>query len=86
VTSADETELILLGLLAFLDPPKLSALQAITELGRRGIQVKVLTGDNQRVARTICRQVGLAVDRIVLGSELDGWSDLADAAGAGADQ
>ena len=79
---ADETELILLGLLAFLDPPKLSALQAITELGQRGVQVKVLTGDNERVARTICKQVGLVVDRIVLGSELDAWSDaqLADAA------
>jgi Mg2+-importing ATPase len=79
---ADETELILLGLLAFLDPPKLTALRAITELGQRGVQVKVLTGDNERVARTICRQVGLAVDRIVLGSELDAWSDaqLADAA------
>jgi len=81
---ADETELILLGLLAFLDPPKLTALRAITELGQRGVQVKVLTGDNERVARTICKQVGLAVDRVVLGSELDAWSDaqLADAAEA----
>jgi len=50
---ADETELILLGLLAFLDPPRLTALRAITELGQRGVQVKVLTGDNERVARTI---------------------------------
>jgi Mg2+-importing ATPase len=80
--ATDEAELILLGLLAFLDPPKLSALQAIADLGQRGVQVKVLTGDNERVTRTICKQVGLAVDRVVLGSELDGWSDaqLADAA------
>lgn len=79
---ADETALILLGLLAFLDPPKLTAHQAIGELGQRGVRVKVLTGDNERVARTICKQVGLPVDRIVLGGELDGWSDaqLADAA------
>lgn len=79
---ADECDLILLGLLAFLDPPKLTARQAIAELGQRGVQVKVLTGDNERVARTICRQVGLATDRVVLGSELDAWSEtqLADAA------
>ncbi|MBK9712465.1 MAG: magnesium-translocating P-type ATPase [Kouleothrix sp.] len=79
---ADEAALILLGLLAFLDPPKLTAHQAIGELGQRGVRVKVLTGDNERVARTICKQVGLPVDRIVLGGELDGWSDeqLADVA------
>ncbi len=79
---ADESALTLLGLLAFLDPPKPTARQAIAELEQRGVQVKVLTGDNERVARTICTQVGLATDRVVLGSELDAWSDaqLADAA------
>jgi Mg2+-importing ATPase len=70
------------ALLAFLDPPKPTARQAIAELEQRGVQVKVLTGDNERVARTICTQVGLATDRVVLGSALDAWSDaqLADAA------
>ncbi|MBK9942060.1 MAG: magnesium-translocating P-type ATPase [Kouleothrix sp.] len=79
---ADESALTLLGLLAFLDPPKPTARQAIAELEQRGVQVKVLTGDNERVARTICTQVGLATDRVVLGSALDAWSDaqLADAA------
>jgi Mg2+-importing ATPase len=67
---ADEADLILLGYIAFLDPPKETAAAAIATLQASGVQVKVLTGDNDIVTRKICREVGLQVDRIVLGSEM----------------
>ncbi len=67
----DEYDLVLVGYIAFLDPPKESAAQAIAEMSTHGIEVKVLTGDNEIVTRKICRDVGLAVDRVVLGSELE---------------
>jgi len=70
-TVADECDLALLGYIAFLDPPKESAGRAIAALNRQGIQVKVLTGDNEIVTRKICREVGLPVDRVVLGSDLE---------------
>jgi Mg2+-importing ATPase len=66
----DESDLVLVGYIAFLDPPKESAAQAIAELAAHGVQVKVLTGDNEIVTRKICRDVGLPFDRVVLGSEL----------------
>jgi Mg2+-importing ATPase len=74
-TVADECELTLLGYIAFLDPPKESAGPAIAALGRAGVQVKILTGDNDIVTRKICRDVGLKVDRIVLGAEIEAASE-----------
>ena len=71
----DEDGLVLAGYIAFLDPPKDSAREAIRVLQEYGVAVKVLTGDNEAVTRNICRQVGLPVSRIILGSEIDGWSD-----------
>jgi Mg2+-importing ATPase len=71
----DETNLTLLGYIAFLDPPKLTVTAAIQSLNGYGVAVKILTGDNDLVSRTLCRQVGLQVDRIVLGHELDTMSD-----------
>jgi Mg2+-importing ATPase len=76
-TIADEGELTLLGYIAFLDPPKESAGPAIAALGRAGVQVKILTGDNDIVTRKICREVGLDVDRIILGPEVDRANDEA---------
>ena len=67
---ADEAGLTLLGYIAFLDPPKETAAAAIATLKAAGIQVKILTGDNDIVTRKICHDVGLPVDRIVLGSEM----------------
>jgi len=67
----DESDLVLVGYIAFLDPPKDSAAQAIAEMSTHGIQVKVLTGDNEIVTRKICRDVGLPVDRVVLGGEFE---------------
>jgi Mg2+-importing ATPase len=55
----DERDLTLLGYVAFLDPPKESAAAALRALHARGVQVKVLTGDNEVVARKVCRDVGL---------------------------
>jgi P-type Mg2+ transporter len=72
---ADENELVLAGYIAFLDPPKESAAEAIGVLREYGVAVKVLTGDNEAVTRNICRQVGLPVERVIVGSEIDAWSD-----------
>jgi len=74
---ADESDLILAGFIGFLDPPKESAAPALTALASHGVSVKVLTGDNDLVTRKICRDVGLDVDHIVLGSELAGLDDAA---------
>lgn len=72
---ADERDLILIGYMAFLDPPKESATHAIAALNQHGVQVKVLTGDNDIIARKICKDVGLYVHHILLGSEVDNLSD-----------
>jgi P-type Mg2+ transporter len=74
-TVADECELTLLGYIAFLDPPKDSAGPAIAALSRAGVRVTILTGDNGVVTRKVCRDVGLDVDRIILGSEVEAASD-----------
>src|ERR1700678_1233285 len=67
---ADEVGLTLLGYIAFLDPPKETASAAIAALKASGVLVKILTGDNDIVTRKICHEVGLPVDRIILGSEM----------------
>ena len=67
----DESNLTLVGYIAFLDPPKESAGRAIAALAAHGVQVKVLTGDNDIITRKICRDVGLPVDHVVLGHELE---------------
>jgi P-type Mg2+ transporter len=70
-SSKDEAGLILLGYLAFFDPPKDSAEMAIRGLGEHGVRVKVLTGDNELVTKKICGEVGFAARRVVTGRELD---------------
>jgi Mg2+-importing ATPase len=70
-TVEDESDLTLLGYLAFLDPPKDTAHEALSKLKEHGVMVKILTGDNDAVTGTICRQVGLPVDNILLGSEIE---------------
>jgi len=72
---SDEQDLILRGYVAFLDPPKQSSLEAIAALDKHGVRVKVLTGDNEIVARKICADVGLAVGRLALGSEVESATD-----------
>jgi len=73
---ADESELVLTGYLAFLDPPKDTAAKAIGILCQHGITVKVLTGDNDLVTRKVCREVGINADKILLGSQVEAMSDL----------
>jgi len=72
----DESNLILSGYIAFLDPPKESAAPAIASLLQCGVQVKILTGDNEVVSRKICHDVGLSVDGIILGSQVETMADL----------
>jgi P-type Mg2+ transporter len=73
----DEQTMVLLGFLTFADPPKLDVAQVLQALKSDGVQVKILTGDNELVTRHVCEQVGLESSRIVLGSELDHMSDAA---------
>jgi Mg2+-importing ATPase len=72
---ADECDLTLLGYIAFLDPPKESAGEAIAVLARKGVQVKILTGDNDIITRKICRDVGLDAGEILLGAQIEKMSD-----------
>ena len=72
---SDEHDLILMGFIAFLDPPKDSAAAALKALDRHGVQVKILTGDNEIISRKICKDVGLYVHHILLGNEIETLSD-----------
>ncbi len=74
-SKADESELILKGYIAFLDPPKETAGQAIAALQHNGVAVKVLTGDNDLVTRKVCKDVGLDTGQVVLGSAVDNMTD-----------
>lgn len=71
----DESEMVLIGYLAFLDPPKESTADAIKALKAHGVHTKILTGDNEKVTRTICAQVGLKVRNMLLGSDLEHMTD-----------
>lgn len=72
---ADERELTLIGYVAFLDPPKESTAPALRALAEHGVTVKVLTGDNDLVTAKVCREVGLAQDGVMLGSDIESMSD-----------
>ncbi len=74
-TIADEASMILLGYIAFFDPPKDSSHMAIASLQNVGVKVKILTGDNALVTAKVCKDVGLEIDRIVTGNELLNLSD-----------
>lgn len=68
---SDEKNLILLGYIAFFDPPKDSAAGAIKSLNNAGVRVKILTGDNSLVTRKVCRDVGLKAEKVITGEELE---------------
>jgi P-type Mg2+ transporter len=70
-TVNDEKDLILLGYIAFFDPPKESAAEAIKTLQNTGVKVKILTGDNSLVTKKVCKDVGLLIDRVITGDELN---------------
>jgi Mg2+-importing ATPase len=71
----EENRMILIGYLAFLDPPKESTAEAVSALHRRGVKIKVLTGDNERVTACVCRKTGIPADRILLGTQIRRMSD-----------
>jgi Mg2+-importing ATPase len=81
-TAADERDLTLVGFLVFLDPPMRGVAEALQDLRRAGVTVKILTGDNELVARHVCAQVGLDVGEIMLGEDVDRLGDSALAAAA----
>jgi Mg2+-importing ATPase len=74
---ADEKELTLAGYVAFVDPPLPDADETIADLKADGVAIKIITGDNEAVARHVCAQVGLNADRIVMGDDMDAMSDTA---------
>ena len=75
--SSDEKDMTLLGFIGFLDPPKESAKEAIEKLGRNGIRVIVLTGDNVEVTRCVCNKAGINSKKIITGNKIDTLSDVA---------
>jgi len=74
---ADEKNMVLLGFIGFLDPPKESAKESILKLNKAGIRVIVLTGDNEEVTRSVCNKVEINSKNIILGSKIDKISDMA---------
>ena len=80
----DESDLILLGFLAFLDPPKETAAEALKRLHSLNVDVKILTGDNEIITAYICKEVGMPVEHLLLGSQIEAMSEaeLAEAASA----
>ncbi len=71
----DESNMVLIGYISFLDPPKESSADAIRALHDYGVEVKVLTGDNEKVTKYVCKQVGIDSSKILLGSEIEDMSD-----------
>ena len=74
-TVGDEQDLVLAGYVAFLDPPKETAREAIGALREHGVAVKIITGDNEVVTRKICKEVGLTVDHAMLGKDVAALTD-----------
>lgn len=72
----DESEMVLMGYIGFLDPPKQSSTDAIKALHESGVEVKVLTGDNEKVTKYVCNKVGISTSKILLGSDIEGMTDL----------
>lgn len=72
----DESEMVLIGYLAFLDPPKETTKDALSALKAHGVGVKVLTGDNALVTKSVCKQVGLEHEELVTGSEISKMNDV----------
>ncbi|MCU4715807.1 magnesium-translocating P-type ATPase [Bacillus cereus] len=73
----DESDMILVGYVTFSNPPKQSAMAALHTLQKKGVQVKILTGDNESVTRNVCRKMGLYIGEPVLGYEIDSLPDKA---------
>ena len=77
VVVSDERDFVFAGFAAFLDPPKASAATAIAALGRSGVGIKILTGDNERVTQFVCGQLGIPVTGLLIGTQLAAMSEEA---------
>ncbi|HEX7482473.1 MAG TPA: HAD-IC family P-type ATPase, partial [Candidatus Bathyarchaeia archaeon] len=73
----DENDMVFLGFVAFLDPPKETAKQSLQMLTKAGIELKVLTGDNELVTRKVCDELGFEVKGVALGTDIANMSDEA---------
>lgn len=73
-TIKDEKNMIFVGYIALLDPPKMSAKRAINDLIAKGVEVKILTGDNEKVTKNVCQELGLNFKNILLGNEIEKMS------------
>ncbi|MFA6408800.1 MAG: magnesium-translocating P-type ATPase [Gammaproteobacteria bacterium] len=71
----DESHLVLLGFLSFFDPPKETAAEALKRLANLNVKVKILTGDNEVVTAYICKEVGITVENVLLGPQIEAMSD-----------
>lgn len=71
----DESELVLAGFAAFLDPPKASAKPALQALAASGVAVKIITGDNEQVARHVFGELGIPVTGVLIGAEIGAMND-----------
>ena len=71
----DESDMVFLGFVAFLDPPKETAKESLKQLSNAGIELKILTGDNELVARKTCEQLGFEIKGVALGSEIGQMHD-----------
>jgi len=74
---ADESQMILLGYIAFFDPAKDTSAKAIEALSRHGVAVKILTGDNELVTKKVCRDVAMSITKIVTGPQLAAMDESA---------
>ena len=72
---SDEKEMVLIGFLAFLDPPKPSAAEAIKQLHEYGVEVKILSGDNDIVVKSIGRQVGIDTSYSLTGPDIENMDE-----------
>lgn len=75
LSAKDEKDMVLMGYLAFLDPPKESTGRALKALLEHGVTTKILTGDNDKVTATVCQEVGMSVAHLLLGEEIVKMSD-----------
>lgn len=67
----DEKDLMLVGYIALLDPPKMTAKKAINSLKKKGVDIKILTGDNEKVTKYICKEIGLKYNKVLLGDDIE---------------
>jgi Mg2+-importing ATPase len=75
ITAADERDLVFSGFIVFFDPPKASAGAAIAALGIKGVDVKILTGDNEHVTQHVCSELGIPITGLLTGAEIEKFSD-----------